>query len=304
MENLSQLTTEQDNPASQDLDKRSAAEIVQVINLEDARVAHAVRTELPRIAAAVDIIVERMQRGGRLVYVGAGTSGRIAAMDAMECVPSFGVPEDKIRILLAGGEQAMFHAVEGAEDDVEGAARAIDLIDVNAEDAVIGVAASGRTPYVLAAMREAQRRGAATIAIVNNRPTPMHDVADVTISALTGPEVVTGATRMKAGTAQKMVLNTLTTATFIRLGKVYSNQMVDVKAINSKQRDRARRILISLAKVDAPTADTALAAADYDVKVAVVMLLADVDADEARSRLKAAGGYVRRAAEDKQGQQA
>lgn len=303
MEDLAQLTTEQDNPASQDLDKRSAAEIVSVINLEDARVAHAVRTELPKIAEAVDVIVERMRRGGRLVYVGAGTSGRIAAMDAMECVPSFGVPEDRIRILLAGGEQAMFHSVEGAEDDTEAAARAIDQIEVGPNDAVIGVAASGRTPYVLAAMREARARGAATVGIVNNRATPMHEVADVTIATLTGPEVVTGATRMKAGTAQKMVLNTLTTATFIRLGKVYSNQMVDVKAVNSKLRHRARRILMSVAKVDVVTADTALAEADYDVKVAVVMLLADVSAEEARDRLRAASGYVRRAAEAKQGQQ-
>ncbi|MFN8471616.1 MAG: N-acetylmuramic acid 6-phosphate etherase [Anaerolineae bacterium] len=302
MEDLAQLTTEQDNPASQDLDKRSSAEIVSVINLEDARVAHAVRTELPKIAEAVDVIVERMRRGGRLIYVGAGTSGRIAAMDAMECVPSFGVPEDRIRILLAGGEQAMFHSVEGAEDDTDAARRAIDQIEVGPDDAVIGVAASGRTPYVLSAMREAKARGAAAIGIVNNRATPMHEVADVTIATLTGPEVVTGATRMKAGTAQKMVLNTLTTATFIRLGKVYSNQMVDVKAVNSKLRHRARRILMSVAKVDPVTADTALAEADYDVKVAVVMLLANVSAEEARDRLRAAGGYVRRAAEQKQGQ--
>ncbi len=295
MENLAQLATESVNPATTDIDQRSTLEIVQLINQEDARVAEAVRAELPQVARAVDLVAARLARGGRLIYVGAGTSGRLAAIDAAECVPTYSARPEQVTALLAGGEAAMLRASEGAEDDAERGGREIAALDVGADDVVAGVAASGRTPYVLGALAEARRRGAATVGIVNNPQTPIHDAVDVVIAPVTGPEVVTGSTRMKAGTAQKMVLNMLTTAAFIKLGKVYGNLMVDVKAGNAKLRDRARRIVQRAAEVDAETAAEALAAAHDDVKTALVALLADVSAEEAARRLAAASGHVRRA---------
>lgn len=295
MHNLAQLATEGANPATTDIDTRSTIDIVTLINAEDLTVAETVRGELPHVAAAVDLIVERMAQGGRLIYVGAGTSGRIAAIDAAECGPTYGATSDQVTAILAGGEAAMLRASEGAEDDVVAGAQAVAAYAVTAADVVVGVAASGRTPYVLGALAEARRRGAATVGVVNNAATPIHDATDVCIAVVTGPEVVTGSTRMKAGTAQKMVLNMLTTATFIKLGKVYGNLMVDVVAGNEKLRDRARRILQRAAAVDADEAAAALVAAHDNVKVALVSLLAGVDVHEAGRRLRAARGYVRRA---------
>ncbi len=297
MENLAQLATESVNPATAAIDTLPTLDIVRLINEEDAGVHAAVRAELPRIAQAVDIVADRLARGGRLIYVGAGTSGRLAAIDAAECGPTYSAPPEQVTALLAGGERAMLHATEGAEDDAAAGARAVDEMNVGPDDVVCGVAASGRTPYVLGALGEARRRGAATLGVVNNAPTPIHQAADVVIAPVTGPEVITGSTRMKAGTAQKMVLNMLTTATFIKLGKVYGNLMVDVVAGNAKLRDRARRILERAAGVDAATAAQALADADDNLKVAIVALRAQLAPDEARRRLDAAGGRVRQAIE-------
>lgn len=295
MHNLAQLTTEGINPATVDIDMRSTAEIVALINAEDRSVAEAVQRELSSIAAAVDLIAARLARGGRLIYVGAGTSGRLAAIDAAECGPTYSAGPDQVTAILAGGERAMLHASEGAEDDAATGAAEIAALGVGPDDAVVGVAASGRTPFVLGALEEARRRGAATVGVVNNAATPIEAAVDVGIAVVTGPEVVSGSTRMKAGTAQKMVLNMLTTATFIKLGKVYGNLMVDVVAGNAKLRDRARRILTRATGADDARAGAALAAADGNVKVALVSLLADVDAAEAARRLAAANGYVRRA---------
>lgn len=298
MDNLAELPTESVNPATLDIDQCSTLEVVTLINAEDAKVAAAVQAELPQIAQAVDILTERLAKGGRLIYVGAGTSGRLAAIDAAECVPTYSASPEQVTAVLAGGEKAMLRASEGAEDNPQAGEADIARLTVGAADVVVGIAASGRTPYVLGALAEARRRGAATIGIVNNPATLIHAAADLTIAPVTGPEVVTGSTRMKAGTAQKMVLNMLTTATFIKLGKVYGNLMVDVRASNVKLQDRARRILQRAAGVDTDTAAHALEAAGNDVKTALVSLLAGVDVQEAARRLKAARGYVRRAIED------
>ncbi len=295
MHDLAQLTTEGVNPATTDIDTRSTLEIAAGINAEDRSVAEAVRRELPAIAAAIDLIVAHLARGGRLIYVGAGTSGRLAAIDAAECRPTYSAGPDQVTAVLAGGERAMLHATEGAEDDAVAGAGEMVALNVGPDDVVVGVAASGRTPFVLGALEEARRRGAATVGVVNNAATPIEAAADVGIAVVTGPEVISGSTRMKAGTAQKMVLNMLSTATFIKLGKVYGNLMVDVVAGNAKLRDRARRILIRATGVDDATAADALAAANGSVKVALVSLLAGVDATEAARRLRAANGYVRRA---------
>lgn len=293
MHNLAHLTTEGVNPATADIDTLSTLEIVELINAEDRSVAEAVQRELPAVAAAVDLIVAHLAQGGRLVYVGAGTSGRIAAIDAAECGPTYSAGPDQVTAVLAGGERAMLHASEGAEDDPGAGTAEMVALAIGPDDVVVGVAASGRTPFVLGALEEARRRGAGTVGVVNNARTPIEAAVDVGVAVVTGPEVISGSTRMKAGTAQKMVLNMLTTATFIKLGKVHGNLMVDVVAGNAKLRDRARRILTRATGVDEATAAEALAAADGNVKVALVSLLAGVEAGEAARRLAAANGYVR-----------
>ena len=227
-----------------DLDQRDSLGIVTLMNQEDAKVAEAVRAELPNIARAVDIIVERLARGGRLLYFGAGTSGRLGVLDATECPPTFGVPPELVQGFIAGGPEALTRSIEGAEDDMErGMAVAWHEARVSSSDAVVGIAASGRTPWVIGALRAARAAGAATIGLVCNPITPIHEEVDVCIAPVTGPEVLTGSTRLKAGTAQKMVLNMLSTASMVRLGKAYSNLMVDVQPTNSKLRARALRLL-------------------------------------------------------------
>lgn len=287
--------TETRNPASTRIDEMSALEIVQLINAEDAFVAAAVAKELGSIARAVDGIVERMQRGGRLIYLGAGTSGRLGVLDASECPPTFSTPPGLVVGIMAGGDRALRSSFEDAEDSVSGGAADVEALNVAGADSVVGIAASGGTPYVVGALRAARERGALTISLACSSPSAIAAEAAIAIAPLVGPEVVTGSTRMKAGTAQKMVLNMLSTATLIRLGKTYGNLMVDVQQSNAKLRDRAVRIVADICALSREDAATALQAASDDVKLAIVMTLARCDLAEARARLGAAGGRVKAA---------
>jgi len=289
--------TEQPNPRTAAIDTLSSLEIVKMINDEDRRVAQAVGQVLPRIARAVDIIVERLGQGGRLFYLGAGTSGRLGVLDASEMPPTFSVSPDLVQGFIAGGDVALRRSIEGAEDDTEAGAQTVQAAGITRADVVVGIAASGRTPWVLGAVTEARSRGAATVGLTCNPDAPLVGLVDVPIVPVVGPEVIAGSSRMKAGTAQKMVLNMLSTATMVRLGKVYGNLMVDLQPTNAKLRRRAIRILQQAAGVDPEAARLALEATGYQAKPALVMLLAHVDVDEARRRLAAAEGFVRRAVE-------
>ncbi len=287
--------TEARNPATAQIDVVPTPEMVRLMHAEDAKVAPAVACELPQIAEAIDGIAARMRRGGRLIYIGAGTSGRLGVLDAAECPPTFNAAPDQVVALIAGGADALTRAMEGAEDDREAGARDVAALGVTARDSVVGISAGGRTPYVLGGLEEARRRGAFTVSLACNRPAPVQEVAQVNIAPLVGPEVIAGSTRLKAGTAQKMVLNMLSTGVMIRLGKTYGHWMVDVQATNAKLRARARRIVAEVTGVSAEEAARVLAACDGEVKTAIVALLAGVTPTEARQRLAAADGMVRRA---------
>lgn len=287
--------TEERNPLTRDIDTLPTLGMLNLINAEDQKVALAVHDELSNIAAAVDAITTRMQRGGRLIYVGAGTSGRLGVLDASECPPTFGTVPELVVGLIAGGSAALTEAVEGAEDDREGGAAEIAKLDVNPNDSVIGIAASGRTPYAMGGLQEAKRRGALTISLVCNRPSPLEALAEIGIAPVVGPEVVTGSTRLKAGTAQKMVLNMISTAVMIRLGKTYSNLMVDVQPTNVKLRQRARRIVAEATGLDLQQATEILSACNGEVKTAIVAVLAGISPELARSRLHQTSQYVRKA---------
>lgn len=271
---LERLETEGIRPDLGDLDRWPTERVVAQIAADDATVAPAVAAAGPRIAAAVDAITERMRAGGRLIYVGAGTPGRLAVVDASECVPTFGIDPGTVLAVVAGGSDAVTTAVEGAEDDVVAGAVDLRAVGVSAADAVVGITASGRTPYVLAAMAAASEAGAVTIGVSNNRRTQLSERVDIAIEVVTGPEVIAGSTRMKAGTAQKLVLNTLSTATMIRLGKTHGNLMVDVRATNVKLRARALRIVVAATGVDDNTATAALDRAGGHAKSAITALLA------------------------------
>ena len=292
--NLESLT-EARNPRSAHIDALSTLEMARLINQEDASVAHAVEQELPHIARAIDEIALRMREGGRLIYVGAGTSGRLGILDASECPPTYGTSPDQVIGIIAGGRDAVTRSVEGAEDNLESPARDLDTLNVNARDSVVGIAASGRTPYVSAALDEAKRRGALTISIACNHPSPLAEHADIVIAPLVGPEVITGSTRMKAGTAQKMILNMLSTGVFVRLGKTYGNLMVDVQPTNAKLRERAKRIVAEICGVSVHDAAHILEQNGGQVKTAIVATLAHISPDAARERLKNANGVVHRA---------
>jgi N-acetylmuramic acid 6-phosphate etherase len=285
--------TEQRNKASQNLDRMTAREIVTLMNREDRRVAFAVEREIPAIARAVDATVAGIRNGGRLIYVGAGSSGRMAVLDAAECQPTFGTPPKLVQALIAGGGRAITRAVEGAEDDVRHAERELNARKLTRNDVVVGVTASGTTPYVLAALRFARGRGATTVAITSNRKMPVARLAKIVVAAEVGPEVLTGSTRMKAGTAQKMVLNMLSTATMARLGHVYENLMIDVVQTNEKVAKRALRILAEASGRNVSAAEHALRAAGHNMRVALVMLKLGVAAKEAKKRMKAAGDNLR-----------
>jgi N-acetylmuramic acid 6-phosphate etherase len=294
---LDGLPTEAWSPEAADLDLRSTTELAALLNAEDARVAGAVASVLGSIAASIDRIVERLRAGGRLVYVGAGTSGRLALADALECRTTFGVPPELVVALVAGGPEGAATTQEQAEDDSEAGRQAVRELAVGANDTVVGVSASGRTPYVVGALEEARRAGAATVALVCVEGSEIGALAAHEVAVVVGPEVIAGSTRLKAGTAQKLVLNMISTIAMVRLGKTFGNLMVDVVATNDKLRARVRRIVGLATGASKESVDAALADAGGDAKVAIVTLLADVDAATARARLDAAGGVVRKALE-------
>ena len=279
--------TEQRLTASKNLDRVTAAEIVRLMNREDRKVAAAVRRELPAIARAVDAIVEAMRGGGRLIYVGAGSSGRMAVLDAAECPPTFGISKKKMIALIAGGRRAVTGAVEGAEDSAANGARDLRRLKLGRSDVVVGIAASGTTPYVLGAMKFARRRGALTVAVMANRDMPLARLAKIVIGVEVGAEVLTGSTRLKAGTSQKMVLNMLSTAVMARLGHVYENLMIDAVLTNEKLHERAVRILMEASGASVSAAEDALRAAGHSMRVGLVMLKLGVSVVEARKRLRA-----------------
>ena len=292
------LATERPNPKSQDIDKLSTADMITLINEQDAKVARAVRRVIPQIAQATDLIASALENGGRLFYVGAGTSGRLGLLDALECVPTFGTQPDLVQALIAGGSEAMLRSVEGAEDDADQAAIDLAARDLRQCDIVCGLAASGRTPYVIGALRYASSVGANCIAIACNEGAPILELADVGIAVEVGPEVIAGSTRMKAGSAQKMILNMLSTGAMIKLGKVYGNLMVDVKVTNQKLAKRALDLVVQLTSEDEERAKALLDAADKQVKTAVVMGRLKVNSDEARSLLQGANGHLRKVIEE------
>ncbi len=295
LEKLSQLVTEGRNPDSLNLDKLETVDMLRLINNEDKKVAFAVEKSLEDIAKAVDVIAENIKNGGRLIYMGAGTSGRLGIVDASECPPTFGVDAELIQGMIAGGHGAIFKAVEGAEDSAELGEK--DLMDKNLKsfDVVCGIAASGRTPYVLGGMRYAKEIGCPTISVTMNPDSEMAKVADYPISVVVGPEVLMGSTRMKAGTAQKMVLNMLTTGTMVKLGKVYSNLMVDVKASNEKLVARAKRIVMLATGVDESIAAEYLNETNFDVKLSIFMIISRLSKDKAKDILDKNHGYIQKA---------
>jgi N-acetylmuramic acid 6-phosphate etherase len=295
---LDGLTTEGRNPASEAIDSLSALEIVRLMNSEDARVAEAVAREAESIARAAEAIAERLRGGGRLVYIGAGTSGRLGVLDAAECPPTFNTPPEQVVGIITGGPQAMFRAVEGAEDHPELAAEDLAAIDLGKKDALVGIATSGRTPYVLAGLRYARAQGAYAIGLSCNRDAELANCADLCIIPVVGPEVISGSTRLKAGTATKMVLNMLTTASMVLLGKTYGNLMVDLRATNTKLVDRSRRIVMALTDLSQTEAEQLLAQCDGELKTAIVAQLRRVTPQQARRLLEQAEGHLRRALQE------
>jgi N-acetylmuramic acid 6-phosphate etherase len=289
---LDRLLTEQVNPASRDIDARSTIEILQIINRDDQTVAPAVAAEIPHIASAVDSIIEAIKKGGRLFYIGAGTSGRLGVLDAAECPPTFSVPADLVQGIIAGGETALARATEANEDDPAAGKRDLLASGFAARDVLIGIAASGRTPYVLGAIAAARELNALTIAISCTPGSELGSAVNLAITPLVGPEVIAGSTRMKAGTATKLVLNMLSTAVMIRLGYVYGNLMVNVQPKNSKLKDRALRIIAESAAVSYDRAGELLDQSAGNVKVAIVMSRLVINRQAAEARLAAAGGCV------------
>lgn len=307
-EQLKRLTTEQRNPASMDIDTRSIIEILTIINNEDKKVALAVEKEIPHIARAVEIVVQSFKSGGRLLYVGAGTSGRLGVLDAVECPPTYGTNPEMVQGIIAGGERAMFRAQEGAEDKEENGAKDIDDKNVNTKDTVCGIAASLRTPYVVGAIKRAKQRGAHTVYVTTNPRNKLESAEfselakaiDVAICPEVGPEVIMGSTRMKSGTAQKLVLNMITTTAMIRMGKVYENMMIDLQMTNQKLVERAKRVIMTITGVSYEEAESYLERSGRHVKTALVMIKAGVSKEEAQSRLEKAGGFVRLAIEGRE----
>jgi len=292
---LSQMLTEGRNPASQNIDELSTEAMLRVINDEDKKVALAVEAIVPQIATAVDAICAAFKAGGRLIYCGAGTSGRLGILDASECPPTFGTPREQVIGLIAGGHTAILQAVENAEDNREQGAQDLKDIHFSRHDVLVGIAASGRTPYVLGALAYANELGATTVSLSCNPGSAMSQVAAIALTPVVGPEVVTGSSRMKAGTAQKLVLNMLTTGSMIRSGKVYGNLMVDVEATNQKLVQRQVNIVMQATDCDDATASTALTACGGHCKTAILMVLADLAADEAKALLSQHQGFIRQA---------
>ncbi len=297
MIDLNSLATESVNPATRNLDAVSTLEMVRIINSEDAKVAQAVETCLPQIAQAIDLIAERLRRGGRLIYIGAGTSGRLGVLDASECPPTFSVPEDLVVGIIAGGDRALRHSIEEAEDKPEAGKADLQSINVSEKDVVVGLTASGRTPYVLGGLAYAGSIGAGTIGVACNQPAEISNVAEISILVPVGAEVLSGSTRLKSGTAQKMILNMLSTGVMVRLGKTYGNLMVDVKPTNAKLKVRATRIVSLITGSDETTAQSALLQANWEVKTAIILLVKKIDPPEARKQLAKHGGVLRKVLE-------
>jgi N-acetylmuramic acid 6-phosphate etherase len=287
--------TEQRNPRSPGLDAKSTTEILRILNREDSRVASAVRRELPRIARAVDAIVKSIRRGGKVVYAGAGTSGRLGVLDAAECPPTFGTPPRMVQAIIAGGERALRYAVEGAEDSADKGARDLAATRIKRGDVVVGIAASGATPYVLGAIGLAKRHGAVTVGITSNPRSLLARQASIAIAPDTGQEAIAGSTRMKAGAAQKMVLNLLSTASMVRLGRIYGNWMIYVALTNQKLRRRGERILEEAAGASPSAARHALRQSGHNLPVALIMLMTGANRRDAQQRLAKSRGNVREA---------
>ncbi|WP_089138000.1 N-acetylmuramic acid 6-phosphate etherase [Vibrio rumoiensis] len=289
---LTQLVTESRNTASAEIDTLSTQDMLTIINQEDQKVPLAVKAELPKIAQAVDVITQAFATGGRLIYMGAGTSGRLGILDASECPPTYGSNPDLVVGLIAGGHQAILKAVENAEDNVELGQSDLESLNLTNKDVVVGIAASGRTPYVIGGLKYANSVGATTVSLACNPGCPMEAQAKIVITPIVGAEVVTGSSRMKAGTAQKLVLNMLTTGAMIRSGKVYGNLMVDVEATNAKLIQRQTNIVVEATGVTSEQAEQALNACDRHCKTAILMLLADIDAEQAKQRLTQHNGFI------------
>lgn len=286
LQTLSTLITEQRNPNSMHVDSLSALDIVQLMNEEDKQVPLAIEKCLPQIAQAVECIVAAFQQGGRLVYIGAGTSGRLGVLDASECQPTFGVSPEMVKGIIAGGERALRHPIEGAEDSKEQAVVDLQTIQFSSKDVLVGIAASGRTPYVIGALEYAKSLGSVTVSIASNPNSAMANIVDIAIDTVVGPEVLTGSSRLKSGTAQKLVLNMLTTASMILMGKCYQNLMVDVQASNEKLKARAIRIVMQATDCDKALAEETLKQADQNAKLAIMMILSGLDRAQAEALLE------------------
>ena len=286
LKTLSTLITEQRNPNSMHVDSLSALEIVQLMNEEDKQVPLAIEKCLPQIAQAVECIVSAFQQGGRLVYIGAGTSGRLGVLDASECPPTFGVSPEMVKGIIAGGERALRHPIEGAEDSKAQAVVDLQTIQFSSKDVLVGIAASGRTPYVIGALEYAKSLGSVTVSIASNPNSAMANIVDIAIDTVVGPEVLTGSSRLKSGTAQKLVLNMLTTASMILMGKCYQNLMVDVQASNEKLKARAIRIVMQATDCDKALAEETLKQADQNAKLAIMMILSGLDRAQAEALLE------------------
>ncbi|BCB05802.1 N-acetylmuramic acid 6-phosphate etherase [Bacillus sp. KH172YL63] len=296
-DNVYELSTEKVNEKTVEIDTADTGEILRMMNEEDQKVATAVKAVIPEVEKAVDAVVKSIDAGGRLIYMGAGTSGRLGVLDAVECPPTFSVDSEVVVGLMAGGEKAFVKAVEGAEDDEGLGAADLKGISLTDKDTVVGIAASGRTPYVIGGLRFAKEAGAATVALSCNRGAKISDEAEIAIEVDAGPEALTGSTRLKAGTAQKMILNMISTASMIKLGKAYGNLMVDVNVSNYKLEQRAIGIICSVTGADKETAAATLKEAQHEVKASIVMITLGCGYGEAKSRLEDANGYVRLAIE-------
>ncbi|EOI1353270.1 N-acetylmuramic acid 6-phosphate etherase [Citrobacter amalonaticus] len=296
--NLGALVSETRNPQTMDLDALSTLDLVHRFNQQDTLVAEAVKATLPDVASAVDAAAEALKSGGRIIYMGAGTSGRLGVLDASECPPTFGVPHGLVVGLIAGGPGALLKAVEGAEDNAQLGEDDLIALNLAPQDLVVGLAASGRTPYVIGGLKYARKTGCTTVAVSCNPDSPIAQEADIAISPVVGPEALTGSTRLKSGTAQKLVLNMISTGAMVKFGKVYQNLMVDMKATNIKLMDRACRMVVEATGIERAEAETLLRQTDFDVKPAILMALSGLNANAAREKLAAHQGFLRAALAD------
>ncbi|WP_161878435.1 N-acetylmuramic acid 6-phosphate etherase [Alkalibacterium sp. MB6] len=295
MVDLTKMGTEQQNPNTMNLDEMSVKEALTVMNNEDKKVAEAIEEVIPEIEEAIHVIIKQLKKGGRIVYTGAGTSGRLGVLDAAECPPTFGTPKEQVVALIAGGERAFTEAIEGSEDSVEMGQKDLENIQLSDKDVVVGLAASGRTPYVIGALEYANEVGAPTVAIACNKNSEIGAVASIAIEAAPGPEVLTGSTRLKAGSTQKMILNMLSTLSMVGIGKVYQNLMVDVQQTNEKLVARAESIVMKATGADQETARQTLKESNGEVKVAIIMILLNTDKETAVNKLQESEGHIRKA---------